>query len=49
MSRRLLLSFQLRTQLLICRTPFPGSPSMVDLDGDGLVDRLYMGDLEGKL
>jgi len=27
----------------------PGSPSMVDLDGDGLVDRLYMGDLEGKL
>ena len=27
----------------------PGSPSMVDLDGDGLVDRLYIGDLEGKL
>ena len=27
----------------------PGSPSLVDLDGDGLVDRLYVGDLEGKL
>ena len=31
------------------KNTLPGSPSMVDLDGDGLVDRLYIGDLEGKL
>ncbi|HEX9635896.1 MAG TPA: PilC/PilY family type IV pilus protein, partial [Acidobacteriota bacterium] len=27
----------------------PGSPNGVDLDGDGRIDRLYFGDLEGRL
>jgi hypothetical protein len=27
----------------------PGSPSLVDIDGDGFVDRAYIGDLEGRL
>ncbi len=27
----------------------PGSPNMVDIDGDGSADRVYVGDLEGRL
>ncbi|MEE2960124.1 MAG: hypothetical protein VYA34_05220 [Myxococcota bacterium] len=27
----------------------PGAPSLVDVDGDGIVDRAYFGDLEGRL
>ncbi len=29
--------------------PIPGSPAAVDLNGDGYVDRFYVGDLKGRL
>jgi len=28
---------------------FPGSPSLIDIDTDGYADRIYIGDLEGRM
>lgn len=43
------LPFDASTNPSTLKNALPGSPSIADVDNDGYVDRVYIGDLEGRL